>query len=242
MKLIGNTHKDYNASAMAEYPLPIRAFVRLVVWVLWLFTKIVWPWRIDHAEKLFRNSASGGGVVVIQNHVSMLEPVITYISFQMKGRRIRPIYKSEYDRVRIVSWFLTVMGAIPVNRGSADMHAIRCAQHALERGEDILIYPEGTRIRSDDQPVEIHGGFALIAQMGKADIIPTAIVGARNITPKGKRIPRPKRVWLDVGDPIVIGEVDRKTRKARLAQVEEESMTAVYALRDALRRAHPGEE
>ena len=50
---------------------------------------------------------------------------------------------------------------------------------------------EGTRIRTDDQPVEVHGGFALIASMAKADIVPIAVCGFRDITPQGHHLMRP---------------------------------------------------
>lgn len=63
------------------------------------------------------------------------------------------------------------------------MKCLRAAQHALQRGEDVLIFPEGTRIRSREIKPEVHGGFALIAQMGKAPVNPLAICGWSDITP-----------------------------------------------------------
>ena len=69
-------------------------------------------------------------------------------------------------------WAFSRVGGIPVERGTADMKCLRAAQHALQRGEDVLIFPEGTRIRSREIKPEVHGGFALIAQMGKAPVNP----------------------------------------------------------------------
>ena len=240
MKQFGNTHKEYNDAPMSEFPLLSKLFLRIVVVVLWVLTKILCPWKIENKDELYRKRADGKGAVLIMNHVSVIEPVLVVVSYVLNGHYIRPIYKSEYDENSFMSWFLTQVGGIPVKRGSADMHAIRCAQHALERGESILIYPEGTRIRSDAEPVEIHGGFALIANMADADILPSAVVGALNIKPEGKVLPRPSRIWIRVGKALRVGEVDRKSRKARLAEVESEAMAAVYAIRDELRREHPG--
>ena len=107
------------------------------------------------------------------------------------GRRVRPIFKSEFNSNAIVSWAFSRAGGIPVDRGTADMKSLRRAQHALQRGEDVLIFPEGTRVRSDSQEVEVHGGFALIAAMAKAEIAPIAVCGFRDVTPEGKRLMRP---------------------------------------------------
>ena len=138
-------------------------------------------------------------------------------------------------------WFFGRVGGIPVDRGTADMKALRRAQHALQRGEDILIYPEGTRIRSDDQPVEVHGGFALIAQMAKADIVPMAVCGFRDVTPEGKHLMRPVRCWMRVGKRVTFADApEGLKRSARLSWVEDEAIRRMYAIRDELRREHPG--
>ncbi|HQE70741.1 MAG TPA: lysophospholipid acyltransferase family protein, partial [Atopobiaceae bacterium] len=103
----------------------------------------------------------------------------------MRGISVRPIFKSEFNLNTLTTWFFSRVGGIPVNRGTADMKAVRRAKAALERGENILIFPEGTRIKSDDEPAKIHGGFALMAQLAKAPVVPVAIVGARDLRPKG---------------------------------------------------------
>ena len=121
------------------------------------------------------------------------------------------------------------------------MSALRAAQHALQRGEDVLIFPEGTRIRTDDQPVEVHGGFALIAQMGKAPVAPMAVCGFRDITPAGKKLMRPKKCWLRAGDKVSFADApEGLKRRERTQWVEDEAVRRMYAIRDELRREHPG--
>lgn len=121
------------------------------------------------------------------------------------------------------------------------MSALRAAQHALQRGEDVLIFPEGTRVRADDQPVEVHGGFALIAQMGKAPVSPMAVCGFRDITPAGKKLMRPKKCWMRAGDSVSLSDApEGLKRRERTQWVEDESIRRMYELRDALRSEHPG--
>ena len=238
----GCTYDDYRDHAMRDYPLPSRMALGFVVGVVWLFTKIIWPWRIEDSDKLLGDRREGEpGRMVVMNHVSMFEPVAMYVYMYTHGLRCRFIYKSEFDKIGILSWLLSRAGAIPVERGTADLKAVRRAERALKRGEYVLVYPEGTRIRTEDQEVTIHGGFALMAQLGRAPVQPAAVVGARDITPAGTHWKRPFwRVFLKVGDPITFDELDVKGRKAKVAAMEKLAMERVYALRDELRAEHPG--
>jgi 1-acyl-sn-glycerol-3-phosphate acyltransferase len=236
------SYDDYRDHAMADYPRTSKIAGGIIVGACLIGTKLLWPWTFEDGEKLWRKPAPGEpGRVIIMNHVSMMEPVALYVSLYTHGLRPRFVYKSEFDQVTpLFSWMLSRVGAIPVERGTADLKCIRRCEKALKRGEFVCIYPEGTRIRTDDQPVEIHGGFALIAQLAKATVQPTAVVGARDITPQGTHLKRLFwRVHLKAGDPISFDEIEAKGRKAKAQAMEKRAMDAVYALYDELRRRFP---
>jgi 1-acyl-sn-glycerol-3-phosphate acyltransferase len=232
-----NSLDDYYEHTVREFPLSSRALLAATVGVCGLLSKVLWPWRIENGERLWN---AEGGRMVVMNHVSMLDPVVLVVSDWAHGRRIRPIYKSEFDKHRIVTWFFARVGAIPVNRGTADIKAVRRAQRALQRGEDVLVFPEGTRIHSDEQEVEVHGGFALMAQLAKVPVVPVAIVGARDGAPGGNKPLRPHRVFMRVGEPATFDGLGVKGRKKQAKAMEALAMERVYALRDALRDEHPG--
>lgn len=239
MRLFRSTEDDYYEHAMRDYPLPLRIFYGTIIVILFAFSKVMWRWRVDNPAELV--SSDGTGSVIICNHTSMAEVVAIVTHIWMTGRRARPIMKSEFNDVRIVEWLFARVGAIPVERGTADMKSLRRAQHALQRGEDVLIFPEGTRIRTDDQPVEVHGGFALMAQMSKADIAPMAVCGFRDITPVGSHIMRPKKTWIRCASRVSLSDAPKELkRRERLAWFEEESIRRMYAVRDELRAEHPG--
>lgn len=230
-----NPHYD---TPMREFPLYERFIYGFVMVVLWVFSKLMWRWDFEDADKLH---GEHGGSVIICNHTSMAEvlPIVTYL--WSTGRRVRPIFKSEFNSTGIVRWAFALAGGIPVDRGTADMSALRAAQHALQRGEDVLIFPEGTRIRTDDQPVEVHGGFALMAQMGKAPVAPMAVCGFRDITPAGKKLMRPMKCWMRAGDLVRFEDApEGMKRRERTQWVEDEAIRRMYGIRDGLRREHPG--
>lgn len=227
----GNTYDDYYDSAMADFPLPGRLFAGLVVWLLWGLTKLLWPWRVEEAELLLSDAR---GRVVIMNHESMLDPVIAVTTMLRAGVSVRTVYKGDFDRIRPATWVFSRLGGFPVSRGSADMKAVRRARASLMRGECVLIYPEGTRVR-DDAEAEVHGGYALMAQLAKAPVQPVALIGARHLHFR-------KRVFARVGEPIEWSELSSSKRREQADEMEERGMRRVYELRDELRAAHPGTE
>ena len=208
----GNTYDDYYDSAMSDFPWTARVLMAIVVWACYVFTKLVWPWKVEEAELLCRDRR---GRVIIQNHESMVEPVIMVVTMWRAGIHTRIVYKSEFDRIGIATWLFSRVGAFPVSRG-----------------ECVLIYPEGTRVKKDDE-AEVHGGYALMAQLAKAPVQPTAVVGARFLKFRS-------RVVLKAGKPIEWSELDAEKRKEQVAQMESRGMERVYALRDELRVEYPG--
>lgn len=227
----GNTFDDYYDHDLRDHPLPGRLLIGAVVRILWLVTKLLWPWRIERAERLLDDAR---GRVIIMNHESMLDPVVVVVTMWLAHVPVRIVYKSEFDKLLPATWLFSRAGGFPVERGTADMKVVRRARAMLSRGECVLIYPEGTRVR-DDAEQQSHGGYAIMAQLAKAPVQPVAIVGARHL-----RFRRP--VYVRVGDPIEWSDLPEGKRKEQLAEMERVGMARVYELRDALREDHPGVE
>ena len=227
----GNSYEDYYDHAMADFPWTARLVMNIVVAACWAFTKLVWPWKIEQAELLTKDAR---GRVIIQNHESMVEPVIMVVTLWRAGIHTRIVYKSEFDKIGIATWLFSRVGGFPVSRGTADMKVVRRARAMLQRGECVLIYPEGTRVK-DDAQAKVHGGYALMAQMAKAPVQPVAVIGARNLRVRS-------RVWLKAGRPVEWSAIDAPKRREQVAKMEEVGMGRVFELRDELRQAHPGLE
>ena len=227
----GNTFDDYYDHALSEHPLPGRLFIGAVVRILWVLTKLLWPWKIEHAERL---TGDARGRVVIMNHQSMLDPVAVVTTMWMAHVPVRIVYKSDFDKIGPATWLFSRAGGFPVERGTADMKTVRRARAMLMRGECVLIYPEGTRVR-DDADERSHGGYAIMAQLAKAPVQPVAMIGARHLRFRS-------RVYMSVGEPIEWSELAAEKRKEQLAEMEREGMRRVYELRAELRREHPGVE
>ena len=115
----------YYDTAMREYPVPLKVFYWAVIMILYVFSKLMWRWKMEDAEKLLPRGEHGS--VIICNHTSMAEVIAIVTHVYVSGRRMRPIMKSEFNKNKIIEWFFGRVGAIPVNRGTADMKALRRA-------------------------------------------------------------------------------------------------------------------
>jgi 1-acyl-sn-glycerol-3-phosphate acyltransferase len=94
-------------------------------------------------------------------------------------------------------------GFVPVDRGSRDaaLAAIDVAAASLRDGNSFLIFPEGTRSKTDQLLPFKKGGF-IMAIKAQAPIVPVAITGGRAAMRKGSAIVRPVMVSVRVGVPI----------------------------------------
>ena len=233
------TRDDYFDSAMDDYPVTAKVLLAVVICVVGALSKLLWPWRIEDGEKLWDDHR---GRMIIMNPVSFRETVLPSVTMWFRGHHVRPIYKSEWDDNSFLRWLLPRVGGIPIDRGTADVKSVKRAVNCLKRGESVLVFPEGTRIKTEDQPVEIHGGFALMARMAKVDVQPLAVVGARDIARPGRRIRFFLRVFLKAGDCVSWDDMTSTKRRERTEEMERVGMERVYALRTALRAEHPGKE
>ena len=238
MRFIGNKPEAYWDSRMAQFPVLSKLLLRVFVAVVWLWTKLMWRWETENRQVLL-DATQRRGCVIVMNHVSMLDPIVPYCELFYAGRNTRAIYKSEFNKVGIMRSILAVIGGIPVECGTADVKALRRAQRSLQAGESLLVYPEGTRVKAGE-PSVLHGGFALMAKMAHTKVIPMAIVGARDITPRGKHIPRPGKVYCKVGQPLGFDRFEGLGRKEQVVAMEQAAWDEVIRLRDELRDEHPG--
>ncbi|MFE2108449.1 lysophospholipid acyltransferase family protein [Kitasatospora sp. NPDC059463] len=126
-----------------------------------------------------------GGFIAAVNHNSIIDPVV-YAHWQYNsGRPPRILGKSSLFSVPFIGFMLRKTGQIPVFRESTDAaQAFRAAIDAVNRGQCVQFYPEGTLTRDPDLwPMTGKSGVARVALMTGAPVIPVAHWGAHEIIP-----------------------------------------------------------
>jgi 1-acyl-sn-glycerol-3-phosphate acyltransferase len=172
--------------------------------------------RIDDAE--LEKVPKQGPLIIYTNHVNILEIPIIYTRLQ--PRRVHGMLLAERWNIPVLSWALDVTETIPLHRGEADVDAIRKGLNALEKGDMLIIAPEGTR--SHDGVLQpAHPGVVLMAMRSGVPLMPVAFYGAENYTQNLSRLKRTD-FHFRVGRPFHLDAGGEKvTRQAREKMMEE---------------------
>jgi glycerol-3-phosphate dehydrogenase (NAD(P)+) len=173
--------------------------------VYWITRAIVQPFfhlyfRLSRIGR--ENIPASGPVIFASNHRSFLDPFIVGVLCR------RPVYyvaKSEIFKNPLVAWFVSSLGAFPVRRGAGDPDMLATARAILERGDCLLIFPEGTRTRPGSLGRPKRGVGRLALETG-APVVPVALIGTEAVR-KGWRI-RPKKVRARIGRPLTFPQVE----------------------------------
>ncbi|MGN0037613.1 MAG: lysophospholipid acyltransferase family protein [Coriobacteriales bacterium] len=172
-----------------------------------------------------------GPVVFVGNHVSYMDPVVLWVAAQPHKPRF--LARSNLWRIPVFGGLLCRIGAIPVDPESADLKAVKTAAAALKRGEDVGIFAEGTRMRTPDKVYKPHAGFVLIANMGKAKVVPVGIAGADRIKPFDKKGLHFPKITVSFGPAIDLASYKELPKAERTDTIVRDVMREVFALRDA---------
>jgi 1-acyl-sn-glycerol-3-phosphate acyltransferase len=176
-----------------------------------------------------------GGCILVFNHVSHVDPLTAAHLVYDYGRMPRYLAKSGLFRNRALASFLKAAGQIPVDRLSRSAKgAFDAAVAAVEAGECVVVYPEGTLTRDPDLwPMVGKSGAARIALATGCPVIPVGQWGAHNLLyPYAKRphlFPR-TRITMKVGDPVPLDDLRDSPRNAET--INEATRRIMAALTD----------
>jgi len=149
-----------------------------------------------------------GPVIICPNHISNLDPLVVGEYLLYNGRWPHYLAKSEMFGWPLLGPLLPKLGQIPVARASSSARdSLAMAQRAIEQGQLVVIYPEGTITHDPDEwPMAPHTGAARLALRTGVPVIPLGQWGANmTLPPRGIRPARPfprKLMTVRLGGPV----------------------------------------
>jgi 1-acyl-sn-glycerol-3-phosphate acyltransferase len=162
-----------------------------------LFSVIMWS--------LFRPKVTGrehipesGPVILSPVHRSFAD--FGFAAFCSK-RKLFFMTKDSMWKNRMLGKLLLYVGAFPVHRESADREALQRAEEVLQRGEVLVLFPEGTR-REGPVIENLMEGAAFLSARTGAPIVPIGIGASDLAMPKGKALPKPYTIQVVIGPAI----------------------------------------
>lgn len=158
--------------------------------------------------------------VYCSNHQSNVDPPVL---FEALHPRMHILYKHELDQIPILARAFRLGGFIPVDRRNreAALRSIENGAAAIRGGNSFLIFPEGTRSRTDDLLPFKKGGIHM-AILAQAPIVPIAIRGGRAAMMRGSWLIRPVVVDIAVGRPVETSGMSGEDRDRLIAVAREQ--------------------
>ncbi|HEY2193118.1 MAG TPA: lysophospholipid acyltransferase family protein [Actinomycetospora sp.] len=240
----------------------VRLWRKLAIWVLYarrdrgfgygFAIDLLWPVLMAVARWDFRGGRHvppTGGALIAANHLTHVDPIVLVSYGLAQGRVPRFLAMKELWAMRVVGSPLRGGRHIPVDRKASGIEAYRAAVEAVNRGELVVVYPEGGfAYHSDGWPRKAQTGIARMALATGAPVIPVAQWGSNHLLPPtAKRPTLVPRATLHVlaGEPVDLSDlVGKQGRRSALQEATDRIMDRVTELLEELRgeSAPPPEE
>ncbi|MEV0372634.1 lysophospholipid acyltransferase family protein [Streptomyces sp. NPDC050636] len=187
-----------------------------------------------------------GGFLTAVNHNSYLDP-LSYAHYQYNSGRVpRFLAKAGLFKGGFVGLMMRRLGQIPVYRETTDAAtAFRAAVAAIDKGECVAFYPEGTLTRDPEMwPMQGKTGAARVALLTMAPVIPVAQWGANDVMPpyaKEKKLrlfPR-KTLRVKAGPPVDLSAFYGKEPTAEVLRAVTDTIMAAITEQLAELRSEP---
>jgi len=180
-----------------------------------VFFAVAYPLRVLGADNLPKS----GAAILCGNHMSLLDPLAAGIAVK---RPVCFMGKKELFRVPLLRGLIRALGAFPVDRGNADMTAVRTSLAILKQGGVLGIFPQGGRENGGYRGMET--GVALIALKSGAPVVPMRFM---------KKFRPFRRNALSIGEPVDLNAYSIRSGSEALTKATQKIEAAVAALREA---------
>ena len=193
---------------------PFNLFFTVVYYLGRALLSVLFPATVEGLDRLPRN-----GVLLCPNHSSNWDPVLIGITTPV-NYRLRIMAKDSLFHIPVLGPIVGKLGAFPVDRGNFDINSVKTAIKTIRDGENLLVFPEGTRVEKEGD-VEIKGGVAVIGIRTGAIFVPVFVDGKKRPFHKTRLI---------FGEPYRPTYTGRHGTAEEVQQIANEVMRRAYAL------------
>ena len=195
-------------------------FCRIPIWTLFNF-------GFSFRYKGGANVPSDGAALLVANHQSFFDPVAVGLA---TSRRLAYLGRSTLFDNPLFAKVIRSLGCIPINQVGFAREGLMKALEALEQGEALLLFPEGSRT-FDGKMQPLKSGIRLLVRRAKVPVIPVGIAGAYESYPRQAKFPRPApvifpssrgRIGVEIGEPISPEELNALSNEELLTRLYDE--------------------
>lgn len=191
-----------------------RTFQALAIPIVNVYDHLKYNYHVIGREKV-----PDGGCVLVANHTQWADPVLVGTALGNQYPLVA-MAKKELFQIKLLGPLISALGAFPVDRGTADIGAIKTSLKAVKEGKKLLIFPEGgTKHKAGD---EAKVGAAMIAARTGAPIVPIYISENKKFRSK---------VYVVFGDAYIPEKIKSKDGYRAIA---DDMMRRIYALKETI--------
>lgn len=161
--------------------------------------------------------------LICGNHSHNLDPIFLVFAFG-SSKKMSFMAKKELFKNTLFVWLAKAVNIFPVDRGNADLSAIKNSIRMLKGGYSLMMFPEGTRVKEGEQ-LNAKAGVGMIAVKSGVKILPMYIGGSKKLFTKVKVI---------IGEPIDIAHSfsDKKPNMNDYENISQNILKEIYKLKD----------
>ena len=191
-----------------------RTFQALAIPIVNVYDHLKYNYHVIGREKV-----PDGGCVLVANHTQWADPVLVGTALGNQYPLVA-MAKKELFQIKLLGPLISALGAFPVDRGTADIGAIKTSLKAVIEGKKLLIFPEGgTKHKAGD---EAKVGAAMIAARTGAPIVPIYISENKKFRSK---------VYVVFGDAYI---PEKTKSKDGYRAIADDMMRRIYALKETI--------
>lgn len=189
---------------------------------IWIITYIVrvalFFWHPIFRVKGRENVVNDRRLMICANHSGAADPIWIYFALRL-GHVPRIMAKKEIMDVPVLGWLLRKFGVFGVDREGADINAIKTGLRCLNDEQQLLVFPEGTRVKKNTR-VEPKRGAVTMAARTNTPVLPVYL------TPRSPF----SAVTCVIGKPYVLEFEGNRASDEDLNRLTEELMDKIYQL------------
>ena len=168
-----------------------------------------------------REHVPEGGAVLCANHNNAVDPILIALALP-KNAGLRFMAKMELFQNPFLKWLFLKLGAFPVDRKNNDVTAMKTAMRCLQNGEKLMLFPEGTRVKSEGD-VAAKGGAVMFATRTGVPMIPIYCGGREKFF---------RRSTIVFGEPYLPQAAGRRPTAEENRQFADELLHRIYSLKE----------
>ena len=169
--------------------------------ILWLPFLILFPTKVEGRKNLKKAKQYAKGKIFAINHYSNMDGVLLHLFLFPITYTRKMLAKAELNKCKFFGRILAGIGAIYINRGKADIKAIKEVNNALINGKTLIIFPEGTRNKNNDEVQDVKSGTIFFAHRAGVPIVPAVFAKRSKIFRFNKII---------IGEPYMLEDFSKE--------------------------------